>query len=185
MAKSHTSKKHKKSSASADELTAVKTAVESTVKYVKDWKRNQLWEIVKFPVLDNIPVYLPVQNDAFIIGFHQVRRCEDNLWELYDRKYENTYFFRSKLTAIIFSLCLHKGKDSLANSIIADEELIIRLNNKQKHIAQLLKRNKNDAWKDEFYKIKQQTLAYKVQDARFRLEKSLTEAKYLKIWDMP
>ena len=184
MVKYYTKQKSKKTPATEEERQFLDDAIETAVTYIRDWKRHEVREIIKNPIIDELPVYIPVDDQSFIIGYHQVRWNRD-LWELLDRKSEKTYFFRNKLTAVAFSLCYHAKKYQLAEDINRYEEVLIRLNNKQKHYLTLRKRTKLDTWKEEFYSIQLQTTEYKIKAIRQRLEKSLLEAKYLKIWNLP
>lgn len=182
MAKYSTKRKFKYR-ASQDEIAVVEQNVNSTVEYVKNWKRKELVNFA-FTKTNKIPVVIPIDKDAYIIGRFGLKK-ENGTWKLSDIIEDQHFNFSKRSSAVLYAVCSQMGQHKIANEIQLYDSDVLRIAHQLEIFNYKLQRaiQKKDSWRTDYFRILSSRANFRLQDAKNQLEKTTNLAKYFKIWE--
>jgi len=181
MAKSSTQKKSKNKK-NIPTVQDIEHAVDKTVDYIKNWQTKEI-----MPLLtkngNSVPICVPIKN-GYAIGSHTVKKISNNIWHLTKYLDGKVYVFSSKTSAISYSLCEQRRRLKLAKEILEFDSKIVDCHVKIEHYQYRLSSavKKKDEWQRDFSSIMLSTIEVEMEEAKYRLQKSLNLTKYFKLW---
>lgn len=166
-----------------EQCVQMENTINNAVAYVEQWTRKELLSMA----IDssNLPLCIPAGNSCYLIGKFKIKQKND-VWVAQNIFNADKVFFTSRLVAVIYALCDHQGHCKLAEEILKYNIKIINVINDLlmfNHYKKSARRNK-DSWRIDYYTIMEDSAKYKLDDAKYQLEKRLHLAKYFKIqWE--
>lgn len=166
-----------------EQCVQLEKTISNAVLYVEQWTRKELLAIA----IDSgsLPLCIPAGNSGYLIGKFKIKQKNDT-WLAQNIFNAEKMFFASRSVAVIYALCDHQGYYKLADEILKYNTKVINIIDDllmYNHYKKSAKRNK-DIWRVDHYTIMEDSAKYKLDDAKYQLEKRLHLAKYFKIrWE--
>lgn len=178
MAKSATAKKSKiKYRASQQEQDSIGVAVDLAVRYVNQWKLDEIARMIQ----RKTPVCIPVGDRGYVVGHQAIIPSHDGTWDLhgYSRGKINT--FSTRAAAVAYSMCDQSGKIKISQEIMESDRLVRKyqenLARSRHRLAQA--RARNDIWRMDLFTTMIQESQLYLTDAQDQLQKNLKQTKYM------
>lgn len=184
MAKSPTRKKSKtKTVITPEHVAEAQQQVEQAIKYINDWKRQELFNMVKARPSRETPICIPINQNTYLIGQAGLKKTGSR-WTIIEGPEGAEHSFTKRSTAIIYTLCKQTGRQKLADKILQHETKVTKVTEDVEtfRFRKDSAIRKRDYWRVDYFDIMENCAAYKLESAKNQLEKSLQLAKYFKIW---
>lgn len=181
MAKSSTKRKYK---IKPTQVRQLKQGIDQTVQYVNDWQRRELLAMALTKKAQTLPVCIPFDNNTYIVGQYGLERDND-LWLVTSSQDQQQTYFSTKLTALIYLICLQTGRHDLADTINKQDNSMINLAQELSSYKRGQKQaeRKKDWWRFDYFNNLASNTEIKLSEAKNQLEKTIVLAKYFKIWE--
>lgn len=180
MARSYSKRKSKTKKPPTDVVDLVKTQINNTVEYVRQWQKK---ELSKLAYNNNNPICVSVGNNKYIVGRFGIA-AHNGIWFSVDTRNDNEHHFAFKTSAVLHALCDLKGMTKLSYEIRKYDNEVLKISNDihiyQHRMNTALKAG--DYWRVDYFTTLRDTAQYKLEESKKRLQKSIDLAKYFKIW---
>ena len=182
MAKSSTKRK-RRIKATPEQIVQIKKGVGQALEYVNKWKRQELGRLIMRPQLGSIPVCVPVKKDTYLVGKYGLTRQGD-LWQVTDILNENSAYFSQRTSALVYSICSQTKHFQLGKEVLKQDSKVLHLMQELVQINYNLKnaRGKKDWWRVDHYYNLCSEIEHQLKEAKLQLEKTISLAKYFKVW---
>lgn len=127
---------------------------------------------------------LPIGKKSWLVGNHKIFYKKNGSYSVIKDK-KNVHDFRFKKAAFFYAILEKKHKFQISNAILQNDQLLGRLLEEQAFVTERLKlyRKKDNIFKEQLLSAKLGELENKLKNTKKELEKNLTLAKYVKVWD--
>jgi hypothetical protein len=149
--------------------------------YVKHWAKEEANRLLK---TENTPIIVPTKT-GYKVGKFTLTRQPADYWIVTDINNEHPIAFAEKRAAVLYCINYQLRKFTTAQDILLKDQSFAKLNTDYMYyehcIRQAVKRG--DMFAVDVLKARSIDTKSKLEYARNELEKSLNQAKYIKIWD--
>jgi len=157
-----------------------KKLVDTAVKKLDNWVYKEL-EKLKY---SKFPVCLEFDDKTLYIGGLFVKTLTKNMYQVYDQE-KTIHTFYSKYAAILYALLIYVKHIKIADSILNHDILVAKNYDDLNYYGKLLKKLEKKSTSDDIAII-----SAKLHESRCRyqhnieeLEKTIINAKYMKVWE--
>lgn len=157
-----------------------KKLVDSAVKQLDNWVYKELEKLKhgKFPVCLNF------DDQTLYIGGLFIKTINKNMYQVYDHE-KTIHIFYSKYASILYSLLIYTKHNKIASNILEKDKQVAKnyddIQFYKKMSSNLSKNKKIDEIPIIDDKLHEATYRYKF--SMEELEKNITHAKYMKVWE--
>lgn len=154
-----------------------KELIEFEIDKIKRFTDNELKELSKSP----LPFCYQLSDNTLIVGSYKVVKVDDKCWSVYNSSLVEFEFF-SRKDAIFYCIAMHNKKYKLASDIrLADSQVaVLEFDATLYRYRYRVAVEKNNSWDIVLYSNKYTEIMAKLEQAKKRLQKSLSMAKYIK-----
>lgn len=181
MAASHTRKKFQNKKKSPISSQEMERATDIVSGYVKHWAKEEANRLLK---TEETPIIVPTKT-GYKVGRFTVTKQPADFWTVTDVNNERPIDFAEKRSAVLYCVTYQLRKFTTAQSILLKDQTFAKLNTDYMYyehcIRQAVKRG--DMFAVDVLRARSADTKSKLDFARIELEKSLNQAKYIKIWD--
>lgn len=157
-----------------------KKLVDTAVKKLDNWVYKELEKLKH----SNFPVCLEFDDNTLYVGGLFVKTVTKNMYQVYDQE-KTIHIFYSKLAAILYSLLIYAKYIKVADSILNHDIQVAKnwdeINFYKKLLDKLVKKNNSDDIAIITAKLHEAKCRY--QHNVEELEKTIINAKYMKVWE--
>ncbi len=128
---------------------------------------------------------LELQNGVYRIGKYFLAHQDSDLWQVNNEHGEYVHKFYSKQAAVFYCLYDTRHKYNQARELLFGDQRLFSLKTQIDQYYVLLKKaiERKDEWRQDLYLARLSHTRPLFADARDRLQKTITYAKYSKIWE--
>lgn len=179
MVASATKRKSVNANSMTDAYVAVDLATSAVARYVSDWTTREIKKMMTQKT--DVPL-VEYDVDNYIVGKYRVYH-NHNHWTSADAFSESETHFYLKISAMFYSLCRSAGYYDLSQTIYrADAEAGKHREDVMLYRQRLAKYKNSDDFKRNLWNSRLSDSEIKLKHAMKQLQKSLSRAKYLKVW---
>lgn len=156
-----------------------KLIVDIALTKVDVWAKKEL-DYIRHAI--DYPACIPLTGNSWIIGKYNIKNLEEhkNLCAI-DRKIIHVFY--SKKASILYAVFEKMRKYELSDALLEKDKTLARIYDDLKFYEHKIKLHKADSFKAQLYESRYTEARQKFKHALKELEKSLTDAKYIKVWD--
>ncbi len=180
MAVSHTKRKsqNKKKAVTSSQVEKVADLVTG---YVKHWTRQEADRLLK---TENTPLIVPTKT-GWKIGRYEIITQSQGYWTVVDANKENPIDFAEKRSAILYCISHQTRRYSLAHDVLLKDQQYAKLNTDFIYYEYCIRRalKRGDMFSVDSLRARSDDTKHKLELAKNDLQKTLNQAKYIKIWD--
>lgn len=156
-----------------------KAIVEVAVKQIKTWAKKEL-NLLKFAL--DYPLIIPLNNTKFVVDtFTIIIENKHCVAVLNDKTLIHNFY--SKKAAILYCLFERLGYYGLGFDILNRDKKVAQVHDDLQFYTKKITNKKCDAFKKELYYLRYLDSKIKMLTYTRDLEKTITNAKYMKIWE--
>jgi hypothetical protein len=188
MAESRTTKKryHKRDpnqalKQQADTRAVAEVTANIMARFLDHWTRNEVEALGR-----NEPVLcIELEKGVYRIGKFFIAQHNSELWQVDNEHGEFVHQFYSKQAAVFYCLYDTRHKYNQARELLFGDKRLFSLKTQIDQYYVLLKKaiERKDEWRQDLYIARLSHTRPLFADARDRLQKTITYAKYSKIWE--
>ncbi len=143
-----------------------------------------LRELGSYNKNNNKILLLPIGKRSWLVGNHKISHKKNGSYSVIKDK-TNVHDFRFKKAAFFYAILEKKQRYQISNAILQNDQLLGRLLEEQAFVTERLKlyRKKDNVFKEQLLNAKLGQLENKLKNTKKELEKNLSLAKYVKVWD--
>lgn len=159
----------------------LETAAELVTGYVKEWTRQEADRLLK---TENTPLIVPTKT-GWKIGRFEIVSKPQGYWTVLDHNKENPHDFSEKRSAILYSISIQTRRFNLARDIVIKDGYYAKLNTDHIYYEHCIRRavKRGDMFTADSLRARSDDTKHKLEVAKNDLQKTLNQAKYIKIWD--
>jgi hypothetical protein len=181
MAASHTPKKFQNKKKKPVTAQQVNTVTDLVTGYVKHWAKEEAQRLLH---TEKVPIIVPTKT-GYKVGKFTLTKQPADYWVVTDINGERPIDFAEKQSAVLYCISYQLNKFTTAHDILTKDQAFAKLNTDYMYyehcIRQAVKRQ--DMFTVDMLRARSHDTKCKLDYARNELQKSLNQAKYIKIWD--
>lgn len=160
-------------------------ASNQVVNYIQSWTQKQTKEISVNTT--QFPVCMPIGKNRWQVGKFTVERVSEFCWRVYNVTGDLVHEFTLKQAAVLYSALTHIKRTHTADQILSLDKILGQLEADAAIYNRMLRsaERKKDSDAIDLYNARYSKIQGRIDQARNDLQKSLNQAKYIKIWDKP
>lgn len=180
MAVSHTKRKSQNKKRAAVRAQ-IETAADLVSGYVKHWTRQEADRLLK---TESTPLIVPTKT-GWKIGRYEIVTQTQGYWTVFDSNKEHPLDFAEKRSAILYCISHQTRRYSLAQDVLLKDQHYAKLNTDYIYYEHCIRRasKRGDMFAVDALRARSDDTKHKLETARNDLQKTLNQAKYIKIWD--
>jgi hypothetical protein len=165
----------------AEQQAVVETMAHVMVGFLDHWTKKELAELSRA----NTVVCLQISKDHYKIGQFYLSRITDAAWNVSDQYNEHVHEFYSKQAAVFYCLFETSGKYPSANELLVLDRQLKKLKQEIDLYYEHLKKavENKDEWKQDLYLARLSDVRPRMEYSRTNLQKTISHAKYSKVWE--
>jgi hypothetical protein len=157
-----------------------KTLIDLAIHKINHWARSEL-NYIRY-VLDK-PILIPINNKLWIIGNYAIQHIDTHKYKV-TRDKEIVHTFYSKQAAVFYTALTKIKQYRLADGLLYADIKVARLYDECEFYSKKINSpGKKDSFKLDLWLSRYNNVRMKLSPARNDLEKRITSAKYIKIWE--
>ena len=157
-----------------------KLIVDLAIAKVNHWAKSEL-NYIRF-ALDQ-PVVIPISNTLWVIGGFYIKHLGPHQYKV-SQDSTLVHIFYNKQAAVLYAALTKAHYFKTADSILAADREVAKLSDELEFYSKkLTSKSKKDPFKRQLWYTKYNDLKLKYIPAKEELEKRISSAKYIKIWD--
>lgn len=149
--------------------------------YVKHWAKAEATRLLN---TENVPLIIPTQT-GYKVGRFAVNLQTGPAWIVTDHHGEKPLYFAEKRAAVLYCIHHQMRKFKQAEDVLHQDQTFAKLHNDficyEHSIKKAVKRG--DMFAVDVAVARRDETKHKLELARNDLQKTLNQAKYIKIWD--
>lgn len=180
MARSHTKRKYQNKNKAVIK-SQLETAADLVTDYVKQWTRQEANRLLK---TENTPLIVPTKT-GWKIGRYEIITQSQGYWTVVDGNKEHPLDFAEKRSALLYCISHQTRRYSLAQDVLLKDQQYAKLNTDYTYYEYCIRRalKRNDMFSVDALRARSDDTKHKLELAKNDLQKTLNQAKYIKIWD--
>lgn len=142
------------------------------------------WAQVEFNNLryqPKFPICLQISNKIWIVGTHKISQISPHKYQVTDSD-KLVHVFYSKQAAIFYSVFTYCKHYKTADKLLLNDRNVAKLNDEFEFYSKKLSKKTTDYFKRDLWTIRYTDVKTRYLAAQEELEKTLTSAKYNKVW---
>jgi len=156
-----------------------KLLVDLAIKKVQVWAKNEL-NYIRNAI--DYPACVPMTGNSWIIGKFLIKQIsEHKILCVMDKKVVHVFY--SKKACILYAVFEKMRKYNRSKTLLDQDKKLARIYDDLIFYEEKIKQYKTDNFKLQLYQSRYTESRQKFNHARRELEKSLADAKYIKVWD--
>lgn len=156
-----------------------KAIIDVAVKQIKTWAKKEL-NLLKFAL--DYPLIIPINQTKFIIDTFTIS-VESKNCVIVTKDNKLIHNFYSKKAAIFYCIFEKLCHYNLAFDVLNRDKKVAQVHDDLQFYSTKLTSKKYDSFKKELYYLRYLDSKIKMQTYQRDLEKTITNAKYMKIWE--
>ena len=159
--------------------STLEVAADIASQYIKEWAQQEARKLLKTQ-----PLIVPA-SWGYQVGRFKVSRLRSGQWSVQNEYNELINNFTSRRSAILYSVLYQIGRFAASKEILQCDQTVGKLEADMAHYAHSIKRatERNDYVTVDVVSARYYDTQHKLSQARNDLEKSLNQAKYVKVWE--
>ncbi len=154
--------------------------VDITLKRAEDWLATEL-NILRNTPNNIICVPLPNSNNSWAIGKYQLDNLGNNTWRLHYNDNIDCMFY-SRKSAIAYAILTQQNQYKSADHVLQLDQLVSKSKEELMFFSKKMLVKQADSFKLQLYEIRYSDSKALYIAAKEELEKTLSQAKYIKVW---
>jgi hypothetical protein len=159
----------------------LETAADLVSGYIKHWTRQEADRLLK---TENTPLIVPTKT-GWKVGRYEIITQSQGYWTVVDSNKENPLDFAEKRSAILYCISHQTRRYSLAHDVLLKDQQYAKLYTDHIYYEHCIRRalKRNDMFTVDALRARSDDTKHKLELAKNDLQKTLNQAKYIKIWD--
>jgi hypothetical protein len=157
-----------------------KTLIDLAVREIKGWAKKEL-NYLRYAL--NVPVVIPVSNQHYVIDEYTIHIKDDHN-HIVKKEGNLIHNFLNKKAAIIYIVLEKTRNYSIAQELMERDKTAGKMHNELMfYSSKLTSKTPHDTFQRELWISRYLESKAQYNQAKRELEKSISNAKYMKIWD--
>ena len=156
-----------------------KLLVDLAITKVDQWARTEFNHLRYEP---KFPVCLQLSNKIWVVGTHKISQLASHKYIVTDSE-EPIHVFYSRQAAIFYAVFTYCKHYKTADKLLENDRNVAKLNDEFEFYSKKLSKKTTDYFKRDLWTIRYTDVKTRYISAQEELEKTLTSAKYNKVWD--
>jgi hypothetical protein len=155
-----------------------KLLVDLAISKVDHWARTEFNNLRYEP---KFPVCLQISNKNWIVGTHTITHLAQHKYTVTNND-KIVHTFYSKQAAIFYAVFTYCKHYKTADKLLLNDKILAKTNDDLEFYSKKLSKKTTDYFKRDLWFIRYTDAKTRYISAREELEKTLTSAKYNKVW---
>jgi hypothetical protein len=156
-----------------------KLLVNLAISKVDQWARTEFNHLRYGP---KFPVCLQINNKIWVVGTHKISHLASHRYTVTDND-QLIHTFYSRQAAIFYAVFTYCKHYKTADKLLENDRNVAKLNDEFEFYSKKLSKKTTDYFKRDLWTIRYTDVKTRYISAQEELEKTLTSAKYNKVWD--
>lgn len=157
-----------------------KTLIDLVIKDIKRWAKKEI-NYLRYAL--NVPVVIPVNNQLYIVNDYTIQ-IEDDTNHIVKKDGKLIHNFLNKKAAILYVVLEKTRNFTSSTELLERDKIAAKMHSEMAFYTKKISNNtKTDNFKRELWISRYLESRVQYKQAKRELEKTISNAKYMKIWD--